>query len=308
MSMTSFFLFSMQLLDLIKCIDGIKYLADVGMQPVFQAVLSHWSKIVHITEVLEIPYLSTKLIQSTSFALTDFYGCWLKMHIQLENHIKSNNDETGLAQALVDTLNKRKKQLLSHPAMICGVFLDPRFYYDLSDTEKNFARLNLKQIWNRFAQFKTNNDMNVNTDEQKKDLLEQYFVDKNPQVVCTYKEKTNGPNFYLHIDEFMETVERYETKLPRIHHTVSILDYWSERIESSCHIHNFSELQFVAITILSIPSSQVPCERNFSDLSFVFNSKRTRIDAKLLEMILFIRTNRQLFQKVKHEHLQSMKV
>lgn len=105
----------------------------------------------------------------------------------------------------------------------------------------------------------------------------------------------------------METVERYETKLPRIHHTVSILDYWSERIESSYHIHNFSELQFVAITILAIPSSQVPCERNFSDLNFVFNSKRTRIDPKLLEMILFIRTNRELFQKVKHEHLQSMK-
>lgn len=185
----------MQLLDLIKCIDGIKYLAEVRMEPVFQAVLSQWSKIVHIVEVLEIPYLSTKLIQSTSFALTDFYGCWLKMHIQLENHIKSNNDETGLAQALVDTLNKRKKQLLSHPAMICGVFLDPRFYYDLSDTEKNFARLNLKRIWNRFAQFKTNNDVNVNTDEQKKDLLEQYFVDKNPQVVCTYKKKNKWTRF-----------------------------------------------------------------------------------------------------------------
>lgn len=105
----------------------------------------------------------------------------------------------------------------------------------------------------------------------------------------------------------MEMVQKYETNLPRLHHTVSIFDYWVKKIDSSYHIKDLLELQFVALTILAIPTAQVACERNFSDLNFVFSSKRTRIDPKLLESILFLRTNRELYDEIKKEDLDKIK-
>lgn len=119
-------MFYLQLLDLIRCFNGIEYFAKQKMEPIFQALLNKWPQILQIVKILEIPYITTKMIQNPNFALSDFYGCWLKMQIQIKNCIQPKNSEIGLAEAMLDSLNKRKKQLLKHPAMICAVFLDPR--------------------------------------------------------------------------------------------------------------------------------------------------------------------------------------
>lgn len=275
-------------------------------EPVFQAVLQEWSKILEIVNILEIPYIITKQIQDPAFALSDFYGCWLKMCISIKEKINQNRDQMGLAKSLIFSLDNRKSQLLTHPAMLCAVFLDPRFHFDLTEDEKNYARLKIKQIWNRIVSFKTKSGNYVRDIDSSLDgavdTLEMYLAEKCGPI--TQKKDTNNePNFHITISEFMNSVSKYETNLPRIHHSAQILQYWSNRLDASKHIEESVELQYIATTILAIPSTQVPCERSFSGLNFVFNSKRTAIDSKLLEAILFIRMNRDLFEAIKSEDL-----
>lgn len=297
--------------DLTQCLDAVKYFADIRSEPVFEAVLGKWPQIVEMVKILEIPYITTKYVQDPNFTLSDFYGCWLKMTIGLENLIKDQNDRSGLAQAILTSLLNRKKQLLEHPAMICAVFLDPRFHYELNENEKNFARLNLKKIWCRLAQFKNRADgtnQNINNNLPQDDPLEQYFAGRSQPALDVSKNNSNKsdePNFCMGVNDFMNQVEKYGSQLPRLHHSTSILDYWLKKNDNSLHIKDFVELQFVATTVLAIPSTQTPCERNFSDLNFVYGCRRTKLDTKILECILFIRTNRKLFEEVTKQDLKS---
>lgn len=259
--------------------------------------------------ILEIPYITTKSVQDPNFVLSDFYGCWLKMIIRLEKQINDQKDTIGLAQALHQSILNRKKQLLDHPAMLCAVFLDPRFHYELNDNEKNFARINLKKMWCRIAQFKNRGfDENSNNNATEDDLLEQYFASRcQPSLDVNRKDKnSNEPDFGLSVDEFMNLVEKYESQLPRLHHSKSVLDYWFQKGDDSYHIKDLHELRFLATTILAIPSTQTPCERNFSDFNFVHGYKRGNLDTKLLQTILFIRINRVLFEAVKKADLEAL--
>lgn len=223
------------------------------------------------------------------------------MRIGTQDLIDKNLDQMGLAQKLITSLENRKSQLLKHPAMLCAVFLDPRFYYDLTEDEKHFARLNLKQVWKRIAQFKTHNDTPENGDAV--DSLEKYLAEKcGPLTAIKNDDK---PNFHINITDFMKYVEEYENDLPRIHHSASILDYWSSRINESKHIKNSLELQYVACTIQAVPSTQVPCERSFSVMKAVFDTKRAAINTDLMQAILFIRLNREMYEKIKSQELQS---
>lgn len=295
--------------DLLQCLDGIKYFGETRLEPVFQAVLEKWPQIMEVVETLEIPYITTKAVQDRNFILSDFYGCWLKMLISLEHQINSQEHTTGLGQALHATLSKRKNQLLDHPAMICAIYLDPRFHYDLNETEKNFARMNLKKMWCRIAEFQ-NREANQNStnDATEEDPLEKYFADRDHPMLDdkTNKISSDEPDFRLSVDEFMNLVEKYELQLPRLHHTKSVLNYWLDKTGDSYHIKDLHELQFVAATILTIPSTQTACERNFSDLNFVYGCRRTKLDRKLLQSILFIRTNRILFEEVKKNDLAAV--
>lgn len=82
--------------------------------------------IEEIVDILAIPLSSTLSIQRLNFTLPDFYGCWIKMEIELKQRNRKPNQQTQLAKILQQKLQQRKKQLVTHPWMLCAVFLDPR--------------------------------------------------------------------------------------------------------------------------------------------------------------------------------------
>lgn len=293
--------FISQLKDVIRCIDGIKYFAEIKREIVFQYMVRLWPKIIEIANILEIPYIATKSIQSTAFALSDFYACWLKLNISLQQRIEQSLDQMRLAQTLISSLDNRKSQLFNHPVMLCAVFLDPRFYFDLTEDEKQFARMSLKRMWGKIAQFKKNKE--IPPANNNVDSLEKYLAERCGPL-AGINEKSNEPNFDLNADDFMNSVELYERGLRRIHHSVSILDYWTNRVDESKPIAEYFELKYVAVVVHAIPPTQVPCERSFSVTKFVFDPHRTAINPELLETLLFIRLNRDLFAQIKQEMLR----
>lgn len=280
----------------------MKYLAH-KKDEIFETVLAKWNTINEIIDILAIPLSSTLSVQNLNFTLSDFYGCWLKMEIELTQRKRKPNQLTQLADILQQKLIQRKKQLVLHPWMLCAIFLDPRFYYDLNVNELVLARKLLIEVWQKIKCIKhievDNQDDNREVNEV--DDIENYFLSKGQPRISNNPSNVQSvsPNYDLSESDFTRILEEYERDLTRLHHKHSILAYWSGKLEQSKRIEQMLELREVAFTMMAIPPSQAACERNFSHMGFVFNKTRSKLAPEMLEDLLLIRTNRKLFSQIK---------
>lgn len=80
----------------------------------------------------------------------------------------------------------------------------------------------------------------------------------------------------------------------------NILDFWESQKGSS--------LYDVALAIFSISPTQVQVERDFSSLGHIFTERRHRLAEDLLEAIMLINLNKEIFYTVKQEQLKNISV
>lgn len=80
--------------------------------------------------------------------------------------------------------------------------------------------------------------------------------------------------------------------------SASALAYWESIKED-----NF-ELYQIAMAIFSVPPTEVQIERDFSSLGWVFSERRTRLRHDLLEDIMIIYLNKELYEIVSLNHLK----
>lgn len=265
--------------------DAITYFANKNQQ-LHQGFVSQIDSIKKLFDVLDILAIATKKVQDDSFALTDFFGLWLDITMRLKM-----SPHTDFAAIMIHSLESRKGQLLNHPAMICGIFLDPRFESELSSEQKHSARMMVKKIWRRMNAIKNTHHLDQNVAECS--LVEKYFIEKGQAPT---RLDSNAP---ITEHDFNKQLEEYENKISRIHSGCSVIDFWSGRIEQSKDIEDLQAIKEIAIVLVSIPSSQVPVERAFSHLNFVYTIHRSKLDQQLLEYILLIRLNKDLWEEVK---------
>lgn len=266
--------------------DAIKYFANRN-QPLFEGFVGQINTMKKLFGVLDILAIATKKVQGDSFALTDFFGLWLDIIMRLKI-----SPHTEFAAIMSQCLESRKGQLLNHPAMICGVFFDPRFYSELSSEQKHSARFMVKKIWLRLESIKNVHLLNEN--EIECSLVEKYFIEKGQPVTRI------EPNAPMTEYEFIKQLEEYENNINRLHSACSIVDFWAGQKQSK-DIANLDAIKEIAMNLVSIPSTQVPVERAFSHLSFVYSKLRSGLEQELLETILLIRLNRELWEEVKTE-------
>lgn len=80
----------------------------------------------------------------------------------------------------------------------------------------------------------------------------------------------------------------------------SVLDFWESFKRSSPLLYN------VAMAIFSIPPTEVQIERDFSSLNHILSDRRYRLSAELLEAILLIHLNKDLFHQIKKDELAKL--
>lgn len=278
---------------MLECTDAIKYFVN-GNQQLFQGFVGQMDSIKKLFSVLGIVAIATKKVQDDSFALTDFFGLWLDITMRLKV-----SPHTEFAAIMTYSLRSRREQLLSHPAMICGVFLDPRFNSELSSEQKNSARLMVNKIWLRLESIK--NIQLLDQNETECSLVERYFIEKGQAPT---RFESNAP---ITEHEFNKQLEEYENKMNRIHSGCSIVDFWAGRLEQSKDIVNLDAIKEIAINLVSVPSTQVPVERAFSHLNFVFSKHRSGLEQEILEFIFLIRLNKDLWEDIKTEDRKMLK-
>lgn len=223
-------------------------------------------------------------MQQINYALTDFYGDWILIELKLKKCI-AGNMITNLCDKLLEAFNNRKKDLINNKAMLCAVFLDPRFKFNLTSDQDALVKILLVDMWTEIKNLKQRESLNglVPTEnpsasgDEDDDLLEKKFVEKSAQVGgnCSELERNSGvatksfsPGYTKSKIEFLSSIEEYEKGTSRLHHSASIFNFW-ENSKSK-----YAEIYVVARVYFGIPPAQATVERTFSVVGFIYNNRR----------------------------------
>lgn len=205
--------------------------------------------------------------------------------------------ESKIVCSLLKSLESREEKLVRNSVYKMALFLDPRFFFLLSESDKTEARSQLKKLWDAFETIQE-----PSTEENPEPIpkkipskLEAFLEVKQRQLssspmssssrldtfLKSASEKKNSRSkssmkAYTEIESFSIEPQPVSTNL---------LAYW-HGIKNQ-----FPYVYILAMIVLSVPSSQTSVERLFSSMNFVFNNRRSNLSQDNLENILLIRSN-----------------
>lgn len=261
-------------------------------------LLQKWRILEEILNVLKVMYQATIVMQKEDFRLSDFFATWNFIDNKLKR-LASRENSTGLANEMINKLADRKRQLLDNPAMSAAQVLDPRFCKDLNDVQMDMAVKALESLHKQL--------LNLNKGEDDHNEPESSDDDDITVINTTNLSK------YCQSNKSMSQIVTQNPAVPirecvgafvAANHVLTdgtILDFWnSNKLE-------YSDLYALAMVILSISPTQVIVERSFSVLSYVFNRLRNRLSDQMLEDILVIALNVELFHEVNQEDIDAIR-
>lgn len=291
-----------QLLDLItNCLNAITFFARKRRTlPCFELFLLKLPVITEILNTLRIPFEVTKAVQNASFTLSDFYGSWLRMERKLKTIIEAPNALTNFAQTLMEKIAERKSSLLNNQALLCAVYLDPRYKHRLTSDEVSIAKIALEMLYLRA---KKAQELTVQTDSSanvKEDSFENECVGSGMQRVFPRSNKQKKATV-ASIDraDIGDAFAAYEN-VDRCHHEDSILEFWFATKDEHPVIY------VLACIIFAIPPTQATVERAFSALGYIYNPLRTKLSERMLEDILMIYLNKELYEPMTAREMEAL--
>lgn len=234
--------------------------------------------------------------------MSDFYAAWF----QLKLLYASLAPKIDLAKYILAAMNGKKcDRLLTCPLVLCSVFLDPRIKVLLlkSHDQSYVAKLYLAQLWERISKYEEKN-MQTKTDETDDtakiplefnfDLLVEFMLDGGSNMDANTDIYSNNNNKKIDILSLLSDFESQKSE-PM---TKDLFQYWEENKSTS------PELYKLATMVHAVPPAQASCERTFSTLSFVFNKYRSQLSEELLQNILLIKLNKDLFYQATQDEVE----
>lgn len=258
----------------LEAVNGAKYRLDAGI----------WDALPGVIEVMGVFAAKTNELQKEDLTLSDSYGTWLALVVRLRNltHIP-------LASELLKQVEKRLKNLMEDEVLIAAMYLDPRYQFVLSATQKIIA---VKHLANLHRKQTKNVNINDDTTTGIEDIANAEIDEVDKYLNEMEKHVKGGVS--LNIDSVSSGIHHELAnfaKIDRKLHTTKIFPYWNS-IKSV-----YPDLYEVAKIVLAVPPTEVSVERNFSHLDFILNKRRNNLTDETLETILLLRLNRNLFSE-----------
>lgn len=245
-----------------------------------------------MVEVLEVVYDLSKITQKRDLPLADFYRSWIIMKMKLKKYADSDLTENNLAVQLLSSITEREKMIRT-PSLLCALYLDGRFSNQLTNSELELVKLRLKDLWERILNLRKEEQQQVESAgpilDNSNELFEQFInLQQREEEIDNRCEPSNHqvtPN------QMLISLEDFE-KEPRPNLKLTNCEIWQERKII------YPDLYVLASNINAIPPSQASVERSFSAFSLLFSSRRYSLSQNLLEDILCIHFNQDLFEDV----------
>ncbi|XP_055307721.1 uncharacterized protein LOC129571873 [Sitodiplosis mosellana] len=259
----------------------------------FKITDAEWLDLEELRDVLHDCAEFTKTIQGVQITLSDFYAEWvqLKLKLQPKQRIK-------FVDNLIKHMGKRGNDLLTDPLVLASLFLDMRYRVLLNTKpiQKQLAMNQLTLLWKRVCSLRPENQQVENTSEATSDTG---GTENDSNVMDSYLDSLESssyqPSTNTASEDIMFKLQQYNVEAeqkkrePKTRHP---MDFWYE------NRHTMPELYELAKLVFAVCPTETSVERNFSGLSYVLNRYRGNLTDKNLETIMFVRLNKELFDRV----------
>lgn len=257
---------------------------------------SEWSDLDELHDVLHDCAEFTKTIQGVQISLSDFYAEWIELKLKLQ----SKQQITFVAN-LIKYMDKRGDDLLGDPIVLSALWLDMRYRVLLiaKPIQKQLAMSQLTLLWKRVhvhsLRSKPEEEDNATSsvaaifdnDGNDLDLMSAYLESLESKSYLP-STNTSSEDMMFKLQQFNVEAEQKKRE-PKTRHP---MDFWCENRQ------NMPELYDLAKLVFAVCPTETSVERNFSGLSYVLNKYRCNLTDKNLETILFVRLNKELFERV----------
>lgn len=276
-----------------------------------QYLLCKWNILKEFHQVLNIPYIGTIKLQKIDLTLSDVFGVWLEMQLLIERLLKKKMT-TNLAILLKNSIQNRKKLVFDNSAMICAVYLDPRFRAEITQHQslanENDAKTNLLNLWNRLKLNQHSNTINDKSETENvssSSILNSSDSFDLTREMCDYLKRDSHnvsslSNLSAETNDLNSELESFKPDFMPFDQ--SILNYWEARKDLNPLLYE------LAMAIYSIPPTEVQIERDFSALEKILTKYRTQLSPRILEAILLINLNKDLFYDVRDDKINELKL
>lgn len=312
MNFLAFSTFYFQIRDVLKNEEVVKHFAK--SERVFKLLLKKWSVLQEMQHVLHVPFITTNMLQKADFALSDFFGCLKIMNLKIEQMMNSSTRKhTNLAEKLKQTLEKRKRKMLDNQLMLCAIYLDPRYKCEVDkDPEKmQLVRFTLESLWERMKLVKNGEPVQLENQEPTADdidSMEKFFDELDEQYNSLgirsggSEDGLNGIDYTQDKSHITKAIDKYNSSIQiRMKSSENIHAFWEKNKEE----YGF-ELYEIASVIFAVPPTQTSVERTFSALKFMLTDKRYNLNQDLLECMLLIHLNRDIYYRVKAKEIEKV--
>lgn len=149
-------------MDVYGCKSVIEYLEEKYTRnkklQMFKFLLQKWPILKELIIILQIPYKATIALQNHRLTLSDAFGIWLKLKLHLQAFCLKKSFKTNIAKYMLDNYNDRKSVIFDNPAMVCALYLDPRFRCEIMHNEEVIlqAKASLLNLWRRIIYIRYN--------------------------------------------------------------------------------------------------------------------------------------------------------
>lgn len=280
----------------------------------FSLLLKKWNILQELIVILQVPYKATIALQNPRITLSDAFSIWVKIDIHLKTLSKKKSYKTNLAKHLLDSYLIRKEKIFNNPAMVCALYLDPRFRIEIirNEDKRNQAKSMLLNIWRRLniicpiEMQESSKNQPIVPDNQMENCLcvsgeSNISIDfDDPTILDNYlSTSTHNSEAHLLQSNDLNDIE-LEIDLfdpPQSITDINILSYWEAMKDSNKNLYKLASVVF------AIPPTEVQIERDFSQLEYIFNNRRCNLTPDLVDDILLIHLNKDLFFIIEREEL-----
>lgn len=253
--------------------------------------------------MLQVPYEATIALQNQSLTLSDTFGIWMRAKFFLEQPSMKSSCKANFLECVLHAMEKRKSTIINNPAMLCAIYLDPRFRGEICrDREKTEEEIKmLSNLSDRIQIIRQSavNQQNYSVVSASSNISIEF---NNYSILDEYLSNDAGSSQNTNRTESDIEVEIAQFQPNKLKSNESIVHFWE-----SCK-NEYPNLYHIANVVFAIPPTEVQIERDFSNLKFIFSERRRNLSEDMLQAILLIHLNKELFFEIKAESLQIKEV
>lgn len=267
-----------------------------------------WKIIEEAIEIMHPAYELMKKMQTAAFTLSDFFSTWMLIKLSMRRYEINPNQLTNLSTEMQKKMLAYEPRILMNPLLMCCVYLDPRVSGVLIQSNEQgvqrmvIAKSEITKVYQRLLKENNQPDIPISNHSNFSrfaDLeaeFDVYLESLQPSTSSNEQSSENGAPLTADLIKLeMEFIEfEKEKRLPL---KANILHFWEVNKKKYPILFSVSQV------VMAVPSSQTSIERCFSSFGLIYSNSRTSISPEILQAILLIRTNPEIFEDVASDKL-----